>query len=1299
MNEEQIQELEVLASIYEENFEIISKEPTKFEIKLQNSEEVQISLVVEYTKSYPNQPCKFNVENRKGLLQEDIKEILENLKESSNEYINSEDVYVFSLVSNLQEIISNRKSSLVIDEKMKSKYPTKIEFKPILKILSSANLELIQYPQFLKNRTGFAMTSFQSDIYIHGGSSGKKLYHDFYSFNFNERKWYSYYFEDDLIQSPKLKNHHMFIYSKQDKYHLYLYDKTETIYSICISDDVRDRNWKQWKFFQTKEIPVLKGSIPIQIHSIIYEFGGINQYDECSQSMIISDLSTMKRYSYDDFNSIETPSPRYDYSICENQNRIYLFGGRNEKNEIFNDLYVFWPLNFEWNRIEIHGLLPPPLYSSTLFSDKSNSLFLYGGKSFEKEEEYSKDSIFYFSKSNWSSLIITGPSLPSNIQSDQYQIPRMNHQSQYVSDTLFISDGFIDSKKKNSATHSILIHGLLDINQTLNNNPNIITHLMKMKNEKIDCDIIFYTFNEDKSGYNEIHVHKCIIASRCKYFKNLILDNNDKIYLNDVSTSILDSYFNFLYSGVINLKSEIEIFEFLNFSKKCKTHYTLINKIINSQEIYIDLHKSIIENIKNDFHSLINDKLFSNIKFEIIEQEEEQEEQEKKEIFVHKIFLERSNYFKSILQSGMKESIENMITFSDIKFETMNQILYFLYTDDLIFESNNTIEIYINSVLYQLNEIIDYCRKIIISNIDFDNSLDLLFLSDLYADSRLLRSCIQFIVNHYDMYEEEDLKSIPSSVSFQIIQIVSKRQKIFERKEKKQLMREAKSQLSKTNNIINRSQLRGAIAQIKKRKNIIIANENKDMNKEPVEEEEENFDSQREDFENNFESQGNFNNADARYKAIVDEEESEKEENSNNIEEEEEEEEENDLDSIFNDKSDEKKKGRNKPKKAKWSKKDEENLQRDLKKQARERRIEHPRAEVQQKDLSDICLSLVNRRNKINVSLDPFKINPKLTADVIEGLPLTRKQRKKSSGNDSDSDFELVIVQKFDSDTKKIDDSILYEDINSFDNTQMIMENKDSNQKIIDNTQDYSQHGILHEENIDEKDEECFSQETISSQEMIPKSSNPESNSEIQSSVELMIGDEFAPSKSLELENDLINFSSQSDGDNEKEEEEDDDDDDDEIETQKEMNFSDNEEIVVLKPKKVRLSQIARFSNHRGLKLARKSQQLSLSITNSQDACDEESKDASSDSDTENEEENEREISNKMTKRYKLEKSKRKYQSLSFDIAESPASTTSSSTLSIVEDDFLIEDVNHKPKKRKRSVNTKLASKFAKNIL
>jgi leucine-zipper-like transcriptional regulator 1 len=596
----------------------------------------------------------------------------------------------------------------------------------------------------------------------------------------------------------------MFVFTYKEKNFLYLYDGSPEMYFLGLVDEVRDRSWKKVTMNQPKDVPKMNGTKPFVIYSNLYEFGGIDEYNQCSNSMIILDLRNFKRYSADHSLS---PSPRFDYSVCSKDDAVFLYGGRDKTN-IFNDLYVFQ--NSIWQQIYFHGLSPPPLHSSILF-DCGEFLMLDGGESFDSVHDglYSLDIKL---KKVFSSKV-TGPSLPNVFQSDQYQLPRKNHKYCSIYDKLFVIDGFTDVKKKEPCLNSFILHGINDLTTMIKDESFVISHLKRMKDSKKFCDVVFLTMNEDKSGYNETHAHKCIVSSRCLYLKDLILNCDDRIYIRDVSTLVFEEYLNFLYTGCINLTTEQDISQFLYFSKKCKTHHLIINQIMNSI-IYIDIHKIIIDDIKTDFYSMINDKTFSDMKFEIIDPETF----EKKDLYLHLVFLEQSNYFKSIINSGMKESIEHLISFCEIKFCHMNQIINFLYTDDILFESSSTIELFVNATLFQLNEIVSYCRKIIISNIDFENSLELIFLADLYSDSMLINACIHFIVNHYEEYEDEDIRGVPSSAAFQILQSITKRQKMNERKEKKQLMKEAKSILSSSNNIINKTLLKNVIANLKKNK-------------------------------------------------------------------------------------------------------------------------------------------------------------------------------------------------------------------------------------------------------------------------------------------------------------------------------------------------------------------------------------------------------------------------------------------------------------------------------------------------
>ncbi len=74
------------------------------------------------------------------------------------------------------------------------------------------------------------------------------------------------------------------------------------------------------------------------------------------------------------FNKI--PSKRWGHAAATFDNKVYIFGGRNE-NDV-NDIYCFDPENSEWQEIEVQGYKPQPRRRhSAVFI--SSALVVFGG--------------------------------------------------------------------------------------------------------------------------------------------------------------------------------------------------------------------------------------------------------------------------------------------------------------------------------------------------------------------------------------------------------------------------------------------------------------------------------------------------------------------------------------------------------------------------------------------------------------------------------------------------------------------------------------------------------------------------------------------------------------------------------------------------------------------------------------------------------------------------------------------------------------------------------------------------------
>ena len=62
-----------------------------------------------------------------------------------------------------------------------------------------------------------------------------------------------------------------------------------------------------------------------------------------------------------------------------------LIVGGNSRSGLLNDVYIMNLSNFEWTQIEVQGEAPTPRYYHTTTQINSESLFVFGGKSADKE--------------------------------------------------------------------------------------------------------------------------------------------------------------------------------------------------------------------------------------------------------------------------------------------------------------------------------------------------------------------------------------------------------------------------------------------------------------------------------------------------------------------------------------------------------------------------------------------------------------------------------------------------------------------------------------------------------------------------------------------------------------------------------------------------------------------------------------------------------------------------------------------------------------------------------------------------
>ncbi|KAJ5078901.1 hypothetical protein M0811_04624 [Anaeramoeba ignava] len=148
-------------------------------------------------------------------------------------------------------------------------------------------------------------------------------------------------------------------------------------------------------------------------------------------------------------------------------------------------------------------------------------------------------------------------------------------------------------------------------------------------------------------------------------------------------------------------------------------------------------------------------------------------EQNKTSFKTHKSILSsRSQYFKSLFKSKMKEYQENKLILKDVSSSILSSILNYFYSGKIEINLENAIEILIFSSKYLIDELTEICLNFIKNNLQIETIVDVLKLSESMNLNQLLNSSYKFISENFEEFiktpfflelEENHLNSILSN--------------------------------------------------------------------------------------------------------------------------------------------------------------------------------------------------------------------------------------------------------------------------------------------------------------------------------------------------------------------------------------------------------------------------------------------------------------------------------------------------------------------------------------------------------
>lgn len=387
-----------------------------------------------------------------------------------------------------------------------------------------------------------------------------------------------------------------------------------------------------------------------------------------------------------------------------------------------------------------------------------------------------------------------------------------------ITNLLILCKGGVLGPAKETLNHRVIaLHNMGDEGTS---SP-LVSHIRKIWKDHLHADAYLklpHLAENNVTEYEHVAVHRCILAARSEYFEELFKQGTQEskqdgleVYLLQEETAFpLQAYhdmLNFLYTGELFINGEQLIKEVMNLSTKWGHADTIskicsIDRISNRFEAHLDMNAIIFSQLKKDFAKLINNPhYYADMKIELhapIDEEEEMHSHNNDTslldshihyIHAHKIFAFQSTYINKAFQSGMQESVDAIISFSDISFEGMQHILQYLYTGELAIQPHSCFEVLVHSLLFELPQLAVFCRTMVTQMVTSANVLEVMSVAELYNDTNMKRDCIKVILDHYDELSKKDeyLTCVADETRMDLKHKYQKRQEALYKKEQQKL--------------------------------------------------------------------------------------------------------------------------------------------------------------------------------------------------------------------------------------------------------------------------------------------------------------------------------------------------------------------------------------------------------------------------------------------------------------------------------------------------------------------------------
>jgi len=174
-------------------------------------------------------------------------------------------------------------------------------------------------------------------------------------------------------------------------------------------------------------------------------------------------------------------------------------------------------------------------------------------------------------------------------------------------------------------------------------------------------------------------------------------------------------------------------------------------------------YKSVSNEFITHFKGMVNEEDFSDVTFIV----------EGRLIFAHRgILSSRSQHFRAMFKSGMRESTEKEITVEETHYDTFLALMEYLYCDQVEgLTPSKAVDLYGLAVYYNLERLKEMCLGSIRRSIKAENAAGLLQRAHDVHCYEIKELAFDFVVSRFDdISRSEEIKALSHELLIQVLQ-------------------------------------------------------------------------------------------------------------------------------------------------------------------------------------------------------------------------------------------------------------------------------------------------------------------------------------------------------------------------------------------------------------------------------------------------------------------------------------------------------------------------------------------------